>query len=234
MIFITRKTERYQPYLLAAVIALHENEDMDLLLFYLKGLIIGFLIAAPIGPVALFCIEKTIAEGRYAGFVTGLGSTLADTILSSVALFSIAKLTDMFLGHWWVRAIGALILLFFGIRMFLAKPNMESAQRPPNKELENDFFSAFLMNIVNPVTLLAYITVFFIIGAGIDKIGYVNALPLIGGVVSGSALWWLTLSYLANIFRERVHQKGMKWINMIAGIVIGTMGLVTLYSLVVV
>lgn len=198
--------------------------------FYLKGLLIGFLIAAPIGPVSILCIEKTLEEGRFAGFITGIGSTLGDILFSSLAVFGFTAIADEWLGGWWVRSVGSVFLLFIGVRMFITPHTMNLRPVFLRKEMPRNFLSAFFINVTNPLPVLAYMAVFTILGLGADKIGYVSSLLVVSGVLTGSALWWFTLSWLMNVFRQHMHNKGLKLVNRITGIITILFGLGILYS----
>lgn len=198
--------------------------------FYLKGLLIGFLIAAPIGPISVLCIEKTLEEGRIAGFVTGIGSTLGDTLFSALAVFELTAVTNTLLNQWWIRSAGSIVLLYIGIKMLITPHTLNHTHVFLRKDAPRNFISAFLMNITNPLPILAYMTVFAILDMGVKKTGCVPSSLLVGGVSTGSALWWLTLSWLMSVFRQRLHENGLKWVNRIAGIITVVFGLGILYS----
>ncbi len=128
-------------------------------IFFIKGLILGFSIAAPVGPIGILCIRRTLQYGRLSGFCSGLGAAAADTFYGIIAAFGLTLISDFLLEkRIWLHLIGGLFLIYLGWRTFFSKP-VEKNQKIPHKTFTSDFFSTFFLTISNPLTILAYIAI---------------------------------------------------------------------------
>ena len=200
-------------------------------IFFLKGLIIGFGMAVPIGPVGILCIRKTLVGGHLRGLIIGLGAATADSIFGSIAAFGLTFVSDVIASqHFWLRLVGGGILLFLGIRTFRAK-RKDPVIPYENKGMLGSYLSAFLLVLTNPVTIFAFVAVFAAFGLG-HKLFIVSASILVIGVFTGSGLWFLILSYVATTFRKKLDSDGLRWVNRIAGILIILSGAAALVSLI--
>ncbi len=199
--------------------------------FFLRGLIVGFSTAAPVGPIGILCIRRTLAEGRVSGLVSGLGAATADAIYGCVAGFGLAIISDFLISQWiWFRIIGGGFLCFLGVRTFLSKP-AENVAPVKGNGLVGSYVSAFFLTITNPMTIISFAAIFAGLGIGGAGGSYVSAGVLVLGVFIGSALWWLILSGGVSIFRARFNSHRMLWVNRISGIMIAGFGLIALLSL---
>ncbi|HOI73246.1 MAG TPA: LysE family transporter [Syntrophales bacterium] len=196
--------------------------------FLIKGIIIGFSIAAPVGPIGVLCIRRTLADGRVSGLVSGLGAAVADAVYGCIAGFGLTFVSGFLIGgQAWLRIVGGVFLCFLGIRTFLSGP-AEKAAPAAGRSLAGAFVSTFLLTLTNPMTILSFVGIFAglgIAGAGGD---YGAAGALVLGVFSGSALWWLLLSGGVGALREKVTPRGMQWVNRGAGAIIAAFGLLAL------
>jgi threonine/homoserine/homoserine lactone efflux protein len=200
-------------------------------IFFLKGLIIGFAMAVPIGPVGIMCIRKTLAEGHSRGLIIGLGAATADSLFGSIAAFGLTFVSEVIASqHFWLRLVGGGILLFLGIRTFRAK-RKDTIIPFDNKGLLGSYVSAFLLVITNPVTIFAFVAVFAAFGLG-HRLIIVSACILVLGVFTGSCLWFLTLSYVATFFRKKLDSGGVRWVNRISGVLIILSGVAAFVSLI--
>lgn len=198
--------------------------------FLLKGLILGFSIAAPVGPIGVLCIRKTLQYGRFSGLFSGLGAAVADSIYAVIAAFGLTIISDFLLaGQFWLRLIGGAFLLYLGWKTFIAKPAAEE-KNVPHTTLLNDFISTFFLTITNPMTILSFLAVFAGLGLSSVHGDYLQAGGLVLGVFLGSAVWWLLLSEGVTLFRKKVSKKVMTWINRVAGIIIFGFGVGSLVS----
>lgn len=196
-----------------------------------RGVILGFSIAAPVGPIGVLCIRRTLAEGRGVGLATGLGAAVADGIYGAVAAFGLSWVTDALIGHQsWIRLVGGLFLLYLGVTSFVSKP-AERAAEARGAGLGGAFASTFLLTLANPMTILSFVAVFAGLGVVSGMGGARSAAALVVGVVLGSALWWLGLSALVDRLRSRFDAGGLRWVNRISGAVIAGFGVVALFSL---
>lgn len=200
-------------------------------LFFLRGLVVGFSIAAPVGPIGVLCIRRTIAEGRSAGFVSGLGAATADAFYGSIAGFGLTFLSDVLVGQQsWLRLIGGGFLLYLGIKTFVSRPTERAAPSQRNG-LAGAYASTFILTLTNPLTILSFAAVFAGLGLATATGDYLAATILVVGVFTGSALWWLLLSGGVSMFRSRFSPSSMRWVNRISGGIITFFGLLALANL---
>ena len=199
---------------------------------FLRGLIIGFSIAAPVGPIGVLCIRRTLAQGRLAGLVSGLGAASADAIYGMVAGFGLTFISNFLVAQGaWLQLFGGLFLCGLGMRTFLSRPAGQ-AERLPAKGVWGNYFSIFALTLTNPMTILSFTAIFAGLGLAQETGDYRQALLIVLGVFSGSGLWWLALSQGVGVFRERVNPRWMAGINKISGIVVFSFGIFTLAGLV--
>lgn len=199
--------------------------------FFIKGLIIGFSIAAPVGPIGALCIRRTLADGMASGFLSGLGAATADATYGMIAAFGLTIISSFLIGQQvWLRLIGGMFLCYLGIRTFSMRP----AEKPAlvnDKGLFGNYFSTFLLTLTNPMTIISFTAVFAGLGLGTNSSSYMSSLILVLGVFLGSGSWWLFLSIMVNLFRKRFSTTGLLWVNRVSGLVILIFGLIALASL---
>lgn len=199
---------------------------------FFKGAVIGFSIAAPVGPVGLLCIRRSLHDGRLAGFVTGLGAAAADTLYGLAAAFSLTALTDFLVGHRHAfQLVGGLFLLYLGVATLRARPPVAAADRPATN-LGAVFLATFAITLTNPLTVLAFVGIFAGLGLGATVNTPATALRLVLGVFLGSAAWWIILSTGAAHFGRRLQSSGLRTLNLIAGSAILVIALWQLLQLV--
>ena len=202
---------------------------MDLALLT-RGVILGFSIAAPVGPVGVLCIRRTLAGGRTLGFVSGLGAASADTIYGAIAAFGLTFVSVFLVNQAiWLKVVGGLFLLYLGVRTFLAPP-AEREAAAEGQGLVGAYASTFFLTLTNPPTILAFAAVFGALGLANLPGGYGAAASLVLGVFFGSALWWLTLSSGVGLFRGAMTPGALRWVNRLAGIVIIAFGVAALVT----
>lgn len=205
---------------------------MDLT-FLMRGVIIGFSIAAPVGPIGVLCIRRTLAEGRPVGLASGLGAATADALYGCVAGLGLTFISDLLVRQQsWLRLIGGLFLCYLGIKTWLSKP-AERAATAQGTGWVGAYGSTFLLTLTNPMTILSFAAVFAGLGLAGTAANYTTALMLVAGVFLGSALWWLLLSGGVSLVRTRFNSPGLLWVNRLSGLIIVAFGLVALGSLVV-
>ncbi len=198
--------------------------------FWLRGLIIGFSIAAPVGPIGVLCIRRTLAEGRASGIASGLGAATADALYGCIAGFGLTFIANVLVSQQiWLRLIGGAFLCYLGIRTLLAKP-AEQAAPDKGAGLAGAYASTFLLTLTNPMTIISFAAIFAGLGLGNASGDYTSAGILVLGVFVGSALWWLILSGGVGMFREKFNLRGLQWINRISGAIVTGFGLFALLS----
>jgi threonine/homoserine/homoserine lactone efflux protein len=199
-----------------------------MLAYLLKGIIIGLSIAAPVGPIGVLCIKRTLSEGMVSGFVTGLGAAAADTIYGIVAAFGITAITNVLVAQqMWIHTIGGMFLLYLGFRIVTGNPANEAA-KAESKSLLGNFISTFFLTLTNPTTILSFMAVFA--GIGIGTSGYISSAIVAGGVCLGSVLWWFILSGIMSRLRSKVNDSMLIWINRLSGMIIVGFGIWALYT----
>jgi threonine/homoserine/homoserine lactone efflux protein len=199
--------------------------------FLLKGLLIGFAIAAPVGPIGVLCIRRTLAEGRMSGLVSGLGAATADAFYGAIAAFGLTFLSNFLISQQtWMRLLGGLFLCYLGIRTLLAAPAEKPAQTT-GIGLLAAYTSTLFLTIANPMTILSFAAIFAGFSFGTMSRDYESAAVLVSGVFAGSAFWWLLLSGGVSLFRTRIRPGGLRWVNRISGAVITGCGVISLVNL---
>ncbi len=198
---------------------------------FLRGFIIGFSIAAPVGPIGVLCIRRTLAEGRLRGFLSGLGAASADAFYGAIAAFGLTAISGTLLSfQLWIKLLGGLFLLYLGIQTLRARPAQQTATIQPGG-LFRAYISTVFLTLTNPATILSFAAVFAGLGLAQTSGGFTSAGQVVLGVFLGSSAWWLTLSTGVGIFRERFNSAALGWVNRISGVVIAAFGLVALISL---
>ena len=197
---------------------------------FLRGMVIGFALAAPVGPVGVLCIRRALAHGRLAAFCAGLGAALADTIFGAVAGLGLTVVSSFLLSHQFlIRLAGGSFLIFVGVRGYGQKPSMKEEDRN-GSTLVKDFLSSFMLAISNPATILAAVPVVAAVGAvGLKDAD--SATWLVTGVFSGSTAWWLLLSGAAGAVRSRFSPKILTLLNRISAVLLTVTGVFILLSL---
>lgn len=203
---------------------------MDYSLF-LRDLVIGFSIAAPVGPIGVLCIRRTLTDGQISGLVSGLGAATADAFYGCVAGFGLTFISSFLVGQkMWLSLFGGLFLLYLGIKTLLSKPAEKEATIRQNG-LFGSYLSTFLLTLTNPMTILSFAAIFAALGLGNTSGSYASALILVLGVFLGSAIWWLFLSGGVGLFRDKFNTQGLLWVNRISGVIITAFGAVALVGL---
>lgn len=199
--------------------------------FFFKGLLLGFAIAAPVGPIGLLCIRKTLEFGRLSGLFSGLGAALADAVYAIIAAFGLTFISNLMIsGQYWFRLIGGAFLIYLGWKTFSAQPSSKPTH-VDHTTLIKDFLSTFLLTLTNPLTILSFVGAFAGLGFSYVEGGYYEASKLVLGVFLGSACWWLTLCEGVTFFRKKMSSETMKWINRIAGLFILSFGIIAIVSI---
>ena len=200
--------------------------------FLLRGLIIGLSIAAPVGPIGVLCIRRTLTKGCASGLVSGLGAATADAIYGCIAGFGLTFLSSILISQQvWLRLVGGAFLCYLGLKTFLVRPAEHAASAAENG-LVGAYVSTFFLTLTNPMTVLSFAAIFAGLGVASENGNFVSAGILVLGVFIGSALWWLVLSGGVSVFRPKLNPHGLRWVNRISGILITGFGLFALLSLI--
>ncbi|HEY0836366.1 MAG TPA: LysE family transporter [Azospirillum sp.] len=198
------------------------------LVVLLQGLILGIAIAAPVGPIGLLCIRRTIEHGPMMGFATGMGAAVADTFYGAIAAFGVSAAIGFLTGHETLfRIVGGIILLVVAIRTYRQSPAAEAREAdaaPDSRTAISGFMTGLSLTMTNPATIFAFIAVFAGFGLGAD-LGHFDAATMVLGVFLGSASWWLALSSGVAAVRHRISDQGLALLNHCTGIALAVFGL---------
>lgn len=193
-----------------------------------RGLLIGLLVAAPVGAIGILCIRRTLAAGRLVGFLTGLGAATADACYGAVAALGMTSVSGVLIAHQgWVRVAGGLALGYLGVRTVRASADAASAASAV-RGLASAYGSTVALTLANPGTILTFAAIFA--GAGFAAADRVAAALLILGVFLGSALWWLILSSVVGLLRHRCTPPRLRWVNRLAGAALVAFGVIAVAS----
>jgi threonine/homoserine/homoserine lactone efflux protein len=203
---------------------------MDLTLFF-RGLIIGFSIAAPVGPIGVLCIRRTLASGRLTGLLSGLGAATADAFYGSVAAFGLTFISNFLLqGQTWLRLVGGAFLCYLGLRSILSRPASLDT-KDNHTSLLSAYGSTFLLTLTNPLTILSFAAIFTGLGLVTEKKTYSTAAFMVLGVFLGSACWWFILSGSTSLLKAKINLTALAWVNRISGAILLGFGVYALTGL---
>lgn len=196
----------------------------QLVIDLVKGIIVGIVIALPVGPVGVLCVRRTLFQGANFGFVSGLGAAAADTIFGVVAGFGLTIVRDFMLRYQdWFGAAGGVFLLYVGVKALL-RPSAGTAEPVEDEALFAAFASTFALTITNPITILAFAAIFAKVGVSQGG-GYLDTGVLVAGVFVGSLVWWLGLSFGIAGLRRAAGTVNLAWLNRISGGILAASGL---------
>jgi threonine/homoserine/homoserine lactone efflux protein len=198
--------------------------------FFIRGLIIGFSIAAPVGPIGILCIRRTLAEGRASGFLSGLGAATADALYGCVAGFGLTVISAFLIDQRaWIQLIGGVFLLALGIKTLKSAP-AEHAAGASGQGVVASYVSTFFLTLTNPMTILSFAGIFAALGVAETGGNLSAAAQLVLGVFIGSAAWWLLLSGGVGLVRERLSSGLLAWTNRLSGIILVIFGAIAVWQ----
>ena len=197
------------------------------------GLLVGIAVSAPVGPVNVLCIQRTLQRGVPAGIAAGLGAVIGDGLIALAAALGIGAITTTVIYYRAaIQLVGGAVLIAFGILLFYKKPAIASGAKDDGGFQLRDFLwdipKAFFMTITNPGAVLGLFAIFGAIGTFVEVRGAVDALVLVAAIMVGSLAWWAGLALLIASVRDRFDLNGLARINKIAGIALVLFGLVLL------
>lgn len=182
-----------------------------------RAMIVGCSIAAPVGPVGVACIQRTLAAGARAGFVSGLGAATADAVYGGLGAFGASAVTTRLVSlRIPLAVLGGLFLCWMGARILAAVVLPGEAPKSRAQRTDGAFVPIFLLTLANPMTILSFVAVFGSLAGGVmtERSG---ALVMVAGVFAGSALWWLSLAGAVSCLRERMDPRWELGISRLAG-----------------
>ena len=198
--------------------------ELDLLI---RGALAGVIIAAPVGPVNVLCMQRTVLKGWRAGVISGLGSAAADTLYGAIAGFSITFVIAFLERELaWIRLAGGILLAVIGAVYFFKPPASLNKKGEDESGPPADFHSTLLLTLTNPTTVLSFLAVFAALGLAQRREWWLTSI-MVGGIFCGSMAWWVILSSVVNRLRDRMTDRALRWMNRVAGLAIGGFGVVS-------
>jgi len=194
----------------------------------LKGIILGLSIAAPVGPIGILCIRKTLNQGKLFGFISGLGAATADAIYGSIAALGLTVITQFLIRQaTWINLLGALFLMYLAFTTLRTPVRNHIELDQPKMSPIRTFGTTLLLTLTNPLTIMSFIGIFA--GMNIGPVS-TSSVYLVAGVFLGSALWWLLLCSFVGLFRQMISVGTMKWINGLSSMILLGFAIVNIYQ----
>lgn len=193
----------------------------------LKAFIIGICASAPVGPIAILVIQKSLSKGHKAGFVTGLGACLVDTVFSIIAIFALALAQRIIEENKeLILLAGGLIVAIVGWRMAVSNPFRKVKAEQDSRSISiKDFLQAMAMGFSNPGAIFVIFALFAFFGLGDSSPHDWKVAPIIISVSAGAASYWFCITALLDHFRKRFKLQTIMWVNRITGAIIIIIGL---------
>ena len=207
--------------------------QLDILDFVFKGILIGIIASAPMGPVGILCIQRTLNKGRWYGFITGLGATLSDVFYALIVGFGMSFIMKPLSNpayQFILQITGSILLLFFGIYCFVSNPTKKIHKSGKSKgSILHNGLTAFVVTISNPLIIFLFMATFaqfaFIQpGKTFEMIVGFAAIPI------GAMLWWYGLTWLISKIKGKFDEKGILIINKIIGAIVILFSLIILFG----
>lgn len=197
----------------------------------IEGILIGLVVAVPVGPLGLLCINRALMLGPVCGLFSGLGVATADALAAGIAALGISLVSGFLLEHQLaLRLVGGIFLCYLGYKIYKTEPVSQAPIRNVNG-LVSAYATTFLLTFSNPVTILSFVAIYA--GWHVPSLHgrYIAAGILTGGVFAGSALWWVGLFIGLTTFHDRFSLRFLFWVHRVSGAVIAGFGIVVLLSL---
>ncbi|KRQ86166.1 leucine export protein LeuE [Caloramator mitchellensis] len=200
--------------------------------YLIRGFIVGFSVAAPVGPIGVLCIQRSLSKGKKSGFFSGLGAATADAIYGFIAAFGLTFISNFLIRQRrLIGLLGGVFLIYLGIKTFISNPAEKPEKTNEGEKFIDDYLSTFLLTLTNPMTIMSFLAIFAGLGLSREKADYASATTMVTGVFLGSTTWWFLLSNGVNIFKEKINIKALKIINILSGTAIISFGIFAVFKL---
>lgn len=199
--------------------------------YFFKGILIGFSIAAPVGPIGILTVHRSLRYGTMAGLATGMGAASADAVYGCVAGFGLTFISG-FLLSWntYLLWAGAFFLCSLGLAFLIKKPApVSGAAQASFTTYPSAYLTSFFLTLTNPMTIMAFTAIFAGLGLGMTEESYASAALLVAGVFIGSSIWWLALAFGVGQLKQKINDRFMAALNRAAGLVLLGFGLWSLF-----
>ncbi|MBP5456071.1 MAG: LysE family transporter [Paludibacteraceae bacterium] len=206
-----------------------------MLSIFLKGLLIGLIASAPVGPIAVLCLQRTLNKGRASGIATAMGASLSDLVYAIIAIFSMSIIIDFIeRNEFTLSIIGSIIVIIFGIHTFRDNPTRNLAKQEQNdrtnKNYVQDFFTSFCLTITNPLVIFLFIALFAKFSFVTEETTFLENICGIVFIMTGAFIWWTIVVNIVNMFRDRFNIRRLNRINQITGIVLIVLAVISLIA----
>ncbi len=192
---------------------------------FLKGMLIGIIIALPFGPIGIMCMQHSVIRGMAYGLVAGLGAALADAMYGALAGFGVSMSSEFLEANQiFFQIIGAVFLCFLGLKSYFSRPKTV-AEIEDSESFQKIFAGTFLLTLTNPFTLLCFAGIYAGLGLCTSSEGALATLALSAGVFVGSAFWWILISFGMSMLKHKIDLKWVGNINRISGVVLLCFGI---------
>jgi threonine/homoserine/homoserine lactone efflux protein len=192
---------------------------------------IGLVVAAPLGPIGIISLQRTLSKGNLSGLFSGLGISTADAIYGALATFGVTAISSFLISQaLWLKIIGGIVICGLGIRIYNQAGYQKMSTSANNKSCLGAYFSALILTLMNPALIFSFVAIFASLGIVYSKTNPISTLLLIGGVFAGSAIWWVFLSGMARRLKTQFTESFIKKINYVSGVLIAGFGLVMVGS----
>ncbi|MCL2726878.1 MAG: LysE family translocator [Bacteroidales bacterium] len=201
----------------------------DVMVNFFQGLLVGFGASIPLGPVGILCVQRTLSKGWHSGLISGLGAAMADTFYAALAVMGLAYIQILLQAHEkYFFSLGGLLIIYFGLRIYLTNPVKQIRQTNVKKRHLEDFISTALLTLSNPGSIVFILGFFALVGLKVNSsAGSFAISTVLWGVFAGAGLWWYCLSMSVSIFRKKFRLKQLLMINRVSGIIIMALGLIS-------
>ncbi len=206
---------------------------INILDFIFKGILIGVIASAPMGPVGVLCVQRTLNKGRWYGFVTGVGAAVSDIIYAGVTGLGMSLIVDFVSNQqnrFYLQIIGSFLLLAFGVYTYRSDPTRNLRNSGPNKgTLVHNFVTAFLVTLSNPLIIFLFLACYAQFAFVLPNHPFEMCVGFMS-IVAGALLWWFGLTWLVDKIRGKFDYNGIRLINQIIGWVVMTCSVIMLFG----
>lgn len=199
-----------------------------MLLYLLKAWMIGIAIAAPVGPIGMLCIKKTLELGIKGALLVGLGAALADSVYGLIAALGLTAISHiMIAGDTYLKLIGGIFLLYLAYKEAKSNPSNKEAHVNDKNQIKL-VGEVFFLTITNPMTILSFVGIFASIGTGSSST--LESIAMVVGIFLGSMTWWCILGATISKIKHKLPKTWCERIKWISCFILGTFGLVAIFS----
>ncbi|MBQ1752030.1 MAG: LysE family transporter [Paludibacteraceae bacterium] len=196
-----------------------------------QGFIIGLCTSAPVGPIAILCIQRTLQNGRKTGFISGLGAASSDFVYALIALFGLSFVMDFIQQHeFLIQLIGAIVIMAFGIFIFFQNPTkgLRKRQSTSSTTYFQEYLTSFALTITNPLMIFLFLGLYARMEFLVEPAGWWEVVLGMLAVLAGSTAWWFTITLIASTFHNKFNIRGLWILNKITGTLIFVIALISL------